>query len=359
MHEIVVTAKQGLAIGGPAEVGFDKITLPYIPGSTLRGALASVWIRDHGIPIRGNPRREEFVELFERSVRFGPLFQEGTSVIPLSAMWCKYPRTEDCERWGIDATVDAEVHLCPSGHGVETGKGQVTGLRTQRMLRTKLDDQGRALDGHLFARHELLRGLAYRGFLSGRHPWLTEPRTIWLGGRTSTNGMAKVRVTENEAPPTVPVSPRDDGALVIRVVSPALIVDDAGRPTLDPTEEILRVLGLGQAAVETTRAWIRPTRVGGWHAASGLPKPLEIGIEMGSAIVLHLKEQPAEHALRRLVTGGIGLRRVEGFGVVEVNPPPWRPAAPKPRPSAVPEPSLLAALRDNALLDEEVTVRWL
>ncbi|RAY16849.1 hypothetical protein DPM19_01395 [Actinomadura craniellae] len=211
-HGIQAEAHQGLAIGGPAEVGFDKRSLDHVPGSTLRGALASVWVRDHGPPTAGNPRRDEFIDIFERTVRFGPLFQDGTALVPLSAVFCKYPRTAGCRSWSIDAAVDPGAHLCPHcGQGVETGKGQLTGVRTQRTLRAGLDERGVPKDGYLFARHELSRGTTYRGRLVGHHPWLAEERTIWLGGKTSTNGMATVRIDTEPAPVPVPDSPREDG----------------------------------------------------------------------------------------------------------------------------------------------------
>ncbi|MEU8305916.1 RAMP superfamily CRISPR-associated protein [Actinomadura sp. NPDC048955] len=359
-HAVHATAHQGLAIGGPAEVGFDKRSLPYVPGSTLRGALASVWIREHGKPTADNPRREEFIEIFERSVQFGPLLQEGTELVPLSAAFCKYPRTAECGDWSIDAAVDPDTHLCRHCHqGVETGKGQLQGVRVRRTLRAKLDEHGVPMDGHLFARHELERGLTYRGRLVGQHPWLTQERTIWLGGKTSTNGRTTVRVDPVSSSVPVPASRRPDGALVIRFTGPAVVVDDAGRPSLDPADEIVRTLGLGRDAVEDSDAWIRPDRVGGWHLASGLPKPAEITIAQGSVIVLHLREQPDPAKLRNLAVEGVGLRRIEGFGTVEVNPPPWRKAQAAPAPAVTRRQSVLDPLRERDLLNSEETVRWL
>ncbi|MFF0520681.1 RAMP superfamily CRISPR-associated protein [Actinomadura nitritigenes] len=359
-HEVHAIAHQSLAIGGPAEVGFDKQSLPYVPGSTLRGALASVWIREHGKPTPGNPHREEFIELFERSVQFGPLLQEGTELVPLSAVFCKYPRTAECANWSIDAAVDPGAHLCPHcGHGTETGKGQLQGVRVQRTLRARLDVRGVPIDGHLFARHELERGLAYRGRLVGHHPWLAHERTIWLGGKTSTNGRTTIRI--DPASVQVPAAPsrRPDGALVVRFTGPAVIVDDAGRPTLDPVDEIARVLGLDRSSVEDRGAWIRPDRVGGWHLASGLPKPAEIAIAQGSVVALHLQDEPDPARLRRLAVEGLGLRRTEGFGTVEVNPPPWRKAPPAAPVAPVRHPSVLDPLRERDLLDSEETLRWL
>lgn len=367
MPEVIATARQGLAVGGPAEVGFDKGTLPYVPGSTVRGALATAWIQQNGIPDAGNPLREQFIGLFERDIRYGPLLQEGTAVTPLTAIWCKYPSTPACAAWSADAAADGDAATCPHcGKGTETGKGEVAGVRVRRIMRTRLDTDGRALDGNLFARHELESGLTYRGHLAGQHPWLAQPREIWLGGRTSTSGLADIRVAGEPAGPAGPAiraSPRPDGALVIRLTSPAVIVDDAGRPALDPAREVLRVLGMEAAALRASQCWTRPVRVGGWHAASGLPKPVEVAMAMGSAAVLHFSQQPSQDQLRRLASDGIGLRRIEGFGTVDINPQPWqRPAAPPPAQPAEAgpaEPSVLAPLRELALLRDETVVRWL
>lgn len=365
MPEVIAIARQGLAIGGPAEVGFDKATLRYVPGSTLRGALASVWITEYGTPAAGSQWREEFIRLFERDIRYGPLFQDGTAVVPLSATWCKYPSTPACAAWSADAAVDGDSLTCPHcGNGTDTGKGEVAGVRMRRVLRTELDDAGRPIDGRLYARHELESGVTYRGRIAGTDPWLEQARDIWLGGRTSTRGLVTVSVTPESGEPataTPPASARADGALVVRLTSPAIIVDDAGRPTFNPVPEILRVLRLPASAVEVDgrRCWTRPVRVGGWHAASGLPKPTELAMEMGSVVTLLLRDQPGPDALRRLAADGIGLRRIEGFGAVQVNPPPWRRAGTPPPAAAETAPSALAALRDRGLLDSEQTVRWL
>ncbi|MGH3421404.1 MAG: hypothetical protein ACRDOD_17670, partial [Streptosporangiaceae bacterium] len=366
MPEVIAIARQGLAVGGPAEVGFDKAALPYIPGSVLRGALASGWIREHGIPDGANARREEFIGLFERDIRYGPLFQDGTAVVPLSAIWCKYPSTPGCEAWSADAAVDGHASTCPHcGNGTDTGKGEVTGVRMRRILRTELDEDGRPVDGRLYARHELESGTAYRGRLTGTHPWLQQTREIWLGGRTSTRGLATVQVAQEPdgaAAPVIPAPARADGALVVRLTSPAIIVDDAGRPTLDPLPEILRVLGMPESSVEEARCWTRPVRAGGWHAASGLPKPAELAMELGSVLVLRFREQPGLAALQHLGHEGIGLRRVEGFGSVQLNPPPWRRAeTSQAEPTGTTEtaPSILAAVREHGLLHDEPAVRWL
>jgi len=84
-------------------------------------------------------------------------------------------------------------------------------------------------------------------------------------------------------------------------------------------------------------------------------------MELGSVAVVHFREPPSPESLQRLARDGIGLRRIEGFGSVQLNPQPWRragapPAAPVPAEAG---PSALAPLRDHGLLGAEQTVRWL
>ena len=101
-----------------------------------------------------------------------------------------------------------------------------------------------------------------------------------------------------------------------------------GRPPLGfdlPVEEVAELLG-GPVRIE--RRWVRTEVVGGWHAASGLPKPADAALVAGSVFVLRPSGAVDAATLAGLVSNGLGLRRVEGFGVVDVNPAPWRFPAP-------------------------------
>jgi len=72
-------------------------------------------------------------------------------------------------------------------------QGEVAGVRVRRILRTKLDDDGRPLDGHLYARHELESGLTYRGSLRAPTVACGNPRDL-ARRRGSTRGLATVQV---------------------------------------------------------------------------------------------------------------------------------------------------------------------
>jgi hypothetical protein len=54
--------------------------------------------------------------------------------------------------------------------------------------------------------------------------------------------------------------------------------------------------------------------VGGWHVASGLPKPAELAVAAGSAFIIRTERAVANADIQRLASRGVGLRRHEGFG---------------------------------------------
>ena len=71
---VTVTSEQTIVIGTGATRAFHTPSLGYIPGSTLRGALATAWRIRYGDP------DSVFQETFDHSVRFGPLLAvTGTS----------------------------------------------------------------------------------------------------------------------------------------------------------------------------------------------------------------------------------------------------------------------------------------
>lgn len=62
--------------------------------------------------------------------------------------------------------------------------------------------------------------------------------------------------------------------------------------------------------------WTRWCEIEGWHAASGLPKPVERAVQPGSTYLIRCAERADEQARKRLMARGIGLRRREGFGAL-------------------------------------------
>ena len=324
MLAVSVIARQRLALGTGSEVSFFTGSYSFVPGSVLRGALAAAWITEHGPPAPRSGAQAQFQDLFDGPVRYGPLQVPGSFVQPVSARVCKYPKTTACELAAVDAAFEAGLSCPVCGGPTEPGKGQITlpsGVTRARITRTSINPgTGKAADGELYAHGALTAGIRLEGFIHGRDPWLEEPRQLRLGGRRTVGGAADY--TANPAAPTDQAGPWDGtGPLLVRLTSPAVFTDVAGRPRLDPDP----VLDLGGAVVE--RSWTRPVTWPGWHAASALPKPEDLCACVGSTYRLNGPPSVLRGLAERLPEEGAGLRRTEGFGGVEVVTRPWRPPA--------------------------------
>ncbi|MDT9692646.1 type III-B CRISPR module-associated Cmr3 family protein [Streptomyces sp. P9(2023)] len=367
MLNVHVTPVQPLALGrrprGLAPVAGHH----HVPGAVLRGALAAAWIAEFGPPQHAAPaRRTSFNDLFEGRVRFGPLLARGSRVVPLSVHTCKYRTKADCSQQSYDETTDPgpRPQRCPvcSQSPLVVGRGQVELGPDSPMViiettRIELTTQETAATGQIFTRqelaprsgspgaHEVLRGQIATGAISDDQlAWLTTDRVLRLGGRRGTGGEVRYRAipaTSSPAPAGNPYTP--DGELILRLLSPAVLVDAAGRPSNRP--DLARLAqSLGIASVEIARAWTRWERVGGWNAVARLPKPEDLAVAAGSVYLLKPTGDPGPAGLTRLVEDGIGIRRAEGYGWLTLGPwqRPDRPAAASP-----------GAATDRALTDDE------
>jgi CRISPR-associated protein Csx10 len=317
---VTVVARQRLALGVASEVGYYTAGHPYVPGSVLRGALAAAWITEHGPPGRGNPDTDEFRTLFDGPIRYGHLLPAGSHRVPLSVYRCKYPVAEACYDTVVDQAFEIGDHCPACGRRLEQSRGDldVPGGLT-RITRTSIDENtGRAKDGELYANAALPAGTTLSGLIHGYHPWLAQPRTLWLGGRRTVGGQSDLTTIPHHPAPTLlePGKP-----LVIRLDSPAVFVDRAGRPRLHPD----LTLDLTPGATLLPAAWTRAVTWSGWHAASRLPKPSELCAEAGSTYRITGDPDVLAGLADRLTRDGIGLRRAEGFGSVTIATGPWRP----------------------------------
>jgi CRISPR-associated protein Csx10 len=314
---IAITLDGEATLGGVANSRSSVPTLQYIPGSVVRGAYSAAWIREHGAP------NDQFDRLFEGPIRFGPLFA-GAPPLPLSILTHK--RRHDphrCQRawWDLALETPAQLNVCPDCAGpLEMSKGKIVAGPTRRSVtHVALGPGETALDGKLYTREVIAGDTEFTGELDGPADLiaeLAEYSRLRIGGRLTTNGAASAVLTDAE--PTGVAQRLDDGRLLLRLASPAVFVDERGRPRREPTPgELGDLLGYG-AAVE--RSWTRWTTVGGWHIASGLPKPVDRAVEAGSTFVVKAVEGVDDDALRALAQRGLGLRRHEGFGALA--PPP-------------------------------------
>lgn len=345
---VTIEARQRISMGRGTGRAFHTDTHDHVPGSVLRGAIARTWLAG------GGRTDTTFRDVFDRHLRFGPAFADGTSLRPLSVRYCKYRDNPD-HRCGAAAT-DARPDAGPTRtswdaafpvsdgvtlpldwadpHGHWTGsRGEVVAapgaaVPVTTVTSTAIDHAtGTAAEGRLFSRGAVETGTVLRGLITGEvdaletlTAWLDGHQRFELGGRSSVLGAATIRVHRQ---PALPPPERD--RIVLRTLSPAFLLDEAGRPSLDVAAE-LRRLGY-RGSVE--RVWTRPVTegTGGFHAASRLPKAAEVGLAAGTTAVL--APTPGDTAaLERLLERGIGVRRPEGFGWIAFTEAPWE----EPRP---------------------------
>ncbi|SFE27412.1 CRISPR-associated protein Csx10 [Actinopolyspora alba] len=297
----------------------------HVPGSVLRGALAAVWLREHGTEANTSP---EFERVFEGEGSFGPLHYASSKPVPLSMLTHKYEPANTCKQLWWDQARGEKASHCPNdrcGSQLEESKGQPYG-KVPSVDRTMvaLSTDGVALDGSLYSQRAVQDGLLLRGWVYGDavralYPEGTAIESLLLGSRRSLRGEATVEVDTEAVPEPVELYGEE---VVLRLAAPGAFVDEFGMPSATPDpDELSEQLGVSE--VEIIDSWSRWEEAGGWHAASGLPKPVERVVSAGSTYRVRCAEPPTETARRRLMTRGIGLRRREGFGALYRCEPPW------------------------------------
>lgn len=323
MSELVLRLRQPAQIGDRAREDFVLGTMEHIPGSVVRGAFAAAWLARNGVSMPGTPGRSEFLALFEGPVRFGPLLRNGTEFLPLSVVTHKYPAEDTCAEVEYDRALTGPAPLrCPyCGSPLEQAK-TLRGDRPPVRRRTSVSvgEGGVARRGVLFTRETLRAGQEFRGTLTADNPALLAILAglgpVRVGGRRTTHGLADVAIRDGGPLPTA--QRRDDGLLVIRLRSPGIFTDSCGRPSRAPDPaELTEVLG---TPARVAHAWTRWQQAGGWHVASGLPKPTELAVTPGSTYLISAERAVPDGALNELARRGLGLRRHEGFG--DLAPPP-------------------------------------
>ena len=358
-------------------------TLTYVPGVTLRGALALDYLRNGG-----RPEDDLFRALFlGGKVSFGPLFPGKGEIagrpLPLSAVACKRYGAKHKKSVG-DSLLRLELadvlrsllpldnwDSCPdcrseypdfppnkrdrlSGYyleqeAFETFKPAVRMLTGVGMSRTT----GTAAQGILFSMDAIEEGQCFKGRirfygneaedLSERLKALVPKESILRLGAARSRGQGRVRVVRWQPVNYKGVSLAErwnalntavrglwaqygvepEGEyFTLTLESPLILRDDCLRP-LRPDDLDAGTLGLG-AEVERRRVMLNDVTLQGWNAAWHLPKRDTRAFGMGSVFLFRVPAEQRETVqarLQEIEQEGLGERRNEGFGRVRVCDP--------------------------------------
>lgn len=321
-YAVTATALQPVSIGRTNAKAFLTRTEPVITGAALRGALAAWWLRTNG-------RDATFRQLFDGEVRFGPLIRSDCLLENLSVTECKYHQGDKHPKFFDRAFQPGEQRVCA---GVpEPLKGRIisrTGDTADMAITTSTainPSTGTALDAALYSRESNAKGATFTGSIVGDADLIAKlpgSARIRLGGRSGVQGATDVAIKKASSP-TVP-----DGRTVVRSLSPMILVDAAGRPSTD-LKSALATRGVSVDRVFAGR--VTTAGAGGWQASSGMPKPTDLALARGSVAVL----RGGRDAVAKLLNHGIGIRRAEGFGFLELVDSAWAldvTAEPAPQP---------------------------
>lgn len=341
-------------------------TLDSVPGSVLRGALATAYRRRWG---EDEPFRTAFLSDRNRfpHCRPGP---GAPRPAPLTARTCKHHPGE-VARGGhgvrdellslVAASSNGEsgtraVEVCPtcearlvrySGLLPRRQGGAVQGVRRAVRMHVAIDRAtGTARPGLLYGHEVILPqaaadepGSQGRQLILSGLAWLEEEdlptlhraaeEPVWIG-RSRSSGFGRVRVAfrpMDQGQPSEGVKERLERwqravgthsgrrPLCVSLTSPAILHDRALRYAGRLSDHLAECLQLDQ---EGGLEMVRTELVPGWNMAGRLPKTTDVAVSAGSFLFgwSGLPVEELANVLGELEREGIGSRRSEGFGAV-------------------------------------------
>jgi CRISPR-associated protein Csx10 len=330
----------------------SAVSYPYVPGSAIRGALASCYLPALDFDLAGDPNsRRLFFDGSTRYLNAYPLDRLGARTLPTPLSWFREKGIELQDGEVYDFSVEKADYLKQPKSlgesfcqlfGEETEDeddpdlelAQVEFTRTQWQINVhtmRQRDKGRATteEGAVFRYQAIAAGerlggvilvsqpkdvLTLKGLLTGGDLWLGKSRSGGYG-RVCIENVREVRNwTETVTTPT-DLGPGD--RLVITFLSDAILRTQDGAYADRLTPDLLPTPLNAAAGFQT--AFKRVVPLGGFNRKWGLPLYQSQAIQAGSVFVFDVTSTITAANLRQLETQGIGERRAEGFGRVAVN----------------------------------------
>jgi CRISPR-associated protein Csx10 len=338
----------------------SSISLDYIPGSLLRGALINRYLEQHqGIDLTRDPKsRRLFFNGNTRYLHAYPVhFEQRTVPTPRCLFHGKHIDTGEAgsdicnmhdEDWTLEERREYEDEngtfkalQTPFCHVNDDAITLYQPERTLTIHTQRERERGRSTRGQgaIFRYEALAAEQVFRGVVLIDHDedvaelrkLLERKQPLWLGrSRSAHYG----RVTLTVQPPIDLWHEIDDEttdlpagqyAHTLLLLSDTFLPNTEGQVVagLDATT-LAQALGSSAAPaaidmIDTDRSFVRSTIHGGFNATWKLPLQQQPALAAGSVITFTLKQPLLAQDVQRLCEQGIGLRRVEGFGRIAFN----------------------------------------
>jgi CRISPR-associated protein Csx10 len=340
----------------------SAVAFPYVPGSALRGALASTYAKSYGGDLAADPdTRRLFFDGHTRYLNAYLLDRLGRPALPAPRSWfydkqaglkdgtemydasvirvlggdvadvvarAKSVGERFCSMdWGVEDAEDVQQEV----RGVEftQPEWQVTVHTTRERRKGRATKQ----EGAVFRYQALAAGTRLGGTILASTQsdadllqGLLEAGDLWLGGSRSggygrvriekvqpiTAGWSETGITQREVAQGKPV--------VVTLLSDAVVRDSDGCYADKLYPQMLPPAL--KAVLEPVAVFRQVTFVGGFNRKWGLPVHQLPAIAAGSVFAFRATAPVEAAALNALVEAGVGEGRIDGMGRVAVN---WHP----------------------------------
>jgi CRISPR-associated protein Csx10 len=335
--KVAITLCEPVLVTAPGGDPNSNISLPYIPGSVIRGAVIHRGL-DSGVSeklikaclaseirfLNGYPLTNDFEEGRHRALPFPEALVEDKSRIEESRASNRFatnvlaPKSlKDTFGW----TQDGALYTYPKEDEIV-----VHNTRDREMGKAGSREDGQ--EGAVFQYQALARDTMFEAVILSPEAFAQEIETLlngylWFGGAASA-GYGKVRCQTSragnwrETPGQLPNGIRAGAQFTMVLLSHALTRDQTTGQTGDFVLQALnRQAQTPFATLE--RAYTRLEWVGGFNRTWGLPLSQEWVVRAGGSYLLKAQRDVSRAELENLEQEGIGERRAEGFGRIVFN----------------------------------------
>lgn len=330
-YRITVTLLEPFCCSVRPLEGNETVTLPWIPATTLRGAAA--W------KLSASGHTGSLDAMLGAD---GPLWapawpsdgKAGETIVPTPLCYVldKSGDLPGIRNRFLERADRQWISVKAPFLAIDEGGAPVRDIyRAQEIkMRNALDYQRQASRGEdLYARGELPEATKFAAWLEvpdgGAPPVEALDGEVFLGKRlTAGSGKSTWKIESDVGDPPWKATPFPDAGDLVRIqlMSDAIVPEALGAFASGFSPSLLAgAMGISETRVTQLRAWSSRGSVFGWSRAWGLPREQAIAIRAGSVCEFRVDlPEPARRAAVACLAGGIGIRRVEGFGILAVQP---------------------------------------